>query len=145
MAPADTTSATTFSLSGTWNGYEPLTLRPALMRTINELALSNYQNYVSTLVGIDYSYDIHYPWKAVGGFSYNTADYTPVPGLAGVNPRTDYFVKASLRPALRSSSAVLDRAAVRVQSRLDERRHCRRAAIQPQLFLHSLGCQTVMS
>ena len=92
---AAATSATTFMLSGTWNGYEPLTLRPALMRTINESALSNYQNYVSTLVGIDYSYDIHYPWKAVGGFSYNTADYTPVPGLAGVNPRTDYFVKAS--------------------------------------------------
>jgi hypothetical protein len=91
-----TTTATTFSLSGTWNGYEPLLLRPTLMRTINESALSNYQNYVSTVVGIDYTYDIHYPWKAIGGISYNTADYTPVPGLAGVNPRTDYFVKVSL-------------------------------------------------
>ena len=45
-ATGTTTSASTFSLAGTWNGYEPLTLRPALMRTINELALSNYQNYV---------------------------------------------------------------------------------------------------
>lgn len=91
-----TTSATTFSLAGTWNGYEPLMLRPVLMRTINESALSNYQNYVSTVAGIDFTYDIHYPWKAVGGLSYNVADYTPVPGLAGVNPRTDYFVKASI-------------------------------------------------
>jgi hypothetical protein len=90
------TSATTFSLSGTWNGYEPLMLRPVLMRTINESALSNYQNYVSTVAGIDFTYDIHYPWKAVGGLSYNVADYTPVAGLAGVNPRTDYFVKASI-------------------------------------------------
>jgi hypothetical protein len=90
------TTATTFSLSGSWNGYEPLVLRPTLMRTINESALSNYQNYVSTVVGVDFTYDIHYPWKATGGISYNSADYTPVPGLAGVNPRTDYFLKASL-------------------------------------------------
>jgi len=91
-----TTQATTFSLSGTWNGYEPLTLRPVLMRSINESALSNYQNYVSTVAGIDFSYDIHYPWKAVGGLSYNIADYTPAPGVAGVNPRTDYFFKGSI-------------------------------------------------
>ena len=96
-ATGTSTSATTFSLSGTWNGYEPLILRPVLMRTINELALSNYQNYVSTVAGIDFTYDIHYPWKAVGGFSYNTADYTPAPGVAGVNPRTDYFRQGVVR------------------------------------------------
>jgi len=95
-ATGTSTSAFTFGLSGTWNGYEPLTLRPAFLRTINESALTNYQNYVSTLMGIDFTYDIHYPWKAVGGVSYNTADYTPAAGVAGVNPRTDYFVKASL-------------------------------------------------
>ena len=115
------------------------------MRTINELALSNYQNYVSTVAGIDFIYDIHYPWKAVGGISYNTADYTPTPGLAGVNPRTDYFRESLVGLALRGSSAVLDRPAVRILPRLDDRRPGRRAAIQPQLFLHSLGCQTVMS
>jgi hypothetical protein len=95
-ATATTTTATAFSLVGSWNGYEPLMLRPALMRTINESALANYQNYISTVVGIDFTYDIHYPWKAVGGIAYNTADYTPAQGVAGVNPRTDYFVKASL-------------------------------------------------
>ena len=65
------------------------------MRSINESALSNYQNYVSTVAGIDFTYDIHYPWKAVGGLSYNIADYTPAPGM-GVNPRSDSFVKASI-------------------------------------------------
>ena len=90
-----TTTSTAFALSGTWNGYEPLVLRPSIARTINESALSNYSNYVSTVVGLDFTYDVHYPWKAVGGFSYNTADYAPVPGI-GANPRTDYFVKASL-------------------------------------------------
>jgi hypothetical protein len=95
-ASGTSTSANTFSLSGTWNGYEPLTLRPVLMRTINESALTNYQNYISTTAGVDFTYDVHYPWKAIGGFSYNTAEYTPAAGVAGVNPRTDYFVKASL-------------------------------------------------
>jgi hypothetical protein len=90
-----TTTTSTFSLSGTWNGYAPLTLRPSISRGINESALSNYQNYVSTVAGIDFTYDVHGPWKAVGGLSYNTADYTPVPGTA-TNPRTDYFVKASI-------------------------------------------------
>ncbi|MBY0319813.1 MAG: outer membrane beta-barrel protein [Reyranella sp.] len=91
-----TTSAFIFSLVGSWNGYEPLTLRPAINRTINESALSNYQNYVSTVVGVDFIYDIHYPWKAVGGLSYNQAAYTPAPGVAGVSPRTDTFIKASI-------------------------------------------------
>jgi len=90
------TSATTFLLSGTWNGYEPLVLRPTLARTINESALVNYENYVSTVAGVDFIYDIHYPWKAVGGIAYNTADYTPAPGVGGVSPRTDSFFKASL-------------------------------------------------
>ena len=113
-ATGTSTSATTFSLGGTWNGYEPLVLRPVLMRTINKSALSNYQNYVSTVAGIDFTYDIHYPWKAVGGISYNTADYTPAPGVAGVNPRTDYFHQGVDRASLRGSSAVLDRPAVRI-------------------------------
>jgi hypothetical protein len=90
-----TTTTTTFSLAGSWNGYAPLILRPVLSRGINESALSNYQNYVSTVAGIDFIYDIHGPWKAIGGLSYNTADYTAVPGT-GTNPRTDYFVKASI-------------------------------------------------
>ena len=91
-----TTSALTFQLAGSWNGYEPLMLRPVLMRTINESALSNYQNYISTTLGLDWTYDIHYPWKAVGGFSYNTADYTPAFGVPNVQPRTDYFFKGSI-------------------------------------------------
>ena len=90
-----TTSAGTFNLGGTWNGYEPLILRPSISRSINESALTNYQNYVSTVLGVDWVYDVHYPWKMVGGLSYNTAVYTPVPGT-GTPPRTDYFFKGSI-------------------------------------------------
>ena len=144
-ATGTATSATTFLLSGTWNGYEPLVLRPALMRTINKLALANYQNYVSTVAGIDFTYDIHYPWKAVGGISYNTADYTPAPGVGRRQSADRLFHQGVARASLRGPSAVLDRPAVRILPRLVDRRPGRRAAVQPQLFLHSLGCQTVMS
>ena len=96
--PADgtTTSAMTFGLRGVWNGYEPLTLRPAIMRSINESALIDYQNYISTTVGVDFTYQINGPWQAVGGVAYNIAEYTPAFGVSNVNPRTDYFFRGSI-------------------------------------------------
>lgn len=91
-----TTGAYTFGLTGSWNGYEPLVLRPQFLRSINESALSNYQNYISTTLGVDFTYEVHGPWQAVGGTSINSADYTPATGVANVSPRTDYFFKGSL-------------------------------------------------
>jgi hypothetical protein len=94
VADGTSTSAFIFGLAGTWNEYEPLMLRPAISRSINQSALSNYSNYVSTTYGADFIYDVHGPWKAVGGLAYNTADYTPA--TSAVTPRTDYFIKASI-------------------------------------------------
>lgn len=96
LGDGSVTSAFIFGLTGTLNVYEPLTIRPGIMRSINQSALSNYENYISTTIGADFVYDIHGPWKAVGGLSYNTADYTPAAGVANVNPRTDYFFKGSI-------------------------------------------------
>ena len=95
IADGTSTPAFTFGLSGSWNGYEPLTLRPAFIRTINESAYSSYTNYVSTTLGVDFSYDIHDAWQMVGGTGINMAEYTPAPG-SGVGPRTDYYWRASL-------------------------------------------------
>lgn len=96
IAGGATTGLTTFGLTGTWTPYEQLVLRPQLLRSINESALSNYQNYISTALGVDFTYDIHGPWQAVGGLSINTADYTPASGVPNVSPRTDYFFKGSI-------------------------------------------------
>ena len=97
IAGGPATGATTFGLTGVWrDGYAPLTLRPSFLRSINESAQSNYQNYISTVLGVDFSYDIHGPWQALGGISINSADYTPAYGVANVNPRTDYFFKGSI-------------------------------------------------
>ncbi|MBS0219597.1 MAG: outer membrane beta-barrel protein [Proteobacteria bacterium] len=97
------TGAVTFGLSGSWNGYAPLTLRPSIQRSVSETALSNYKNYVSTTYGLDFNYLIHDVWTAVGGVSLVTAAYTPVDG-SGVAPRTDSIYRGqigllySLRP-----------------------------------------------
>ncbi len=88
------TSSYTFGLTGTWNGYAPLVLRPVINRSIQETALSNYQNFISTVVGVDFTYQVHDAWKATGGLSYTNADYTPYPNLAG--PRTDTFITGRL-------------------------------------------------
>ncbi len=96
LADGTQTGAFTFGLSGTWNGYEPLMLRPSFLRGINQSALVNYQNYVSTTLGLDFTYDVHGPWQAVGGTSINSADYTPATGVPNVAPRTDYFFKGSI-------------------------------------------------
>jgi len=91
-----TTGDFTFGLRGSWNGYEPLTIRPTITRDINQSALSNYKNTVSTTFGFDFAYVLHSDWTAIGGASYTTEQYQPVEGLAGVPPRTDTFVRGSL-------------------------------------------------
>lgn len=96
LADGTQTGALTFGLSGSWNGYEPLMLRPSFLRGINQSALVNYQNYVSTTLGVDFTYDVHGPWQAVGGTSLSSADYTPADGVPNVAPRTDYFFKGSI-------------------------------------------------
>ncbi len=89
------TGAYTFGLVGTWTGYAPLTLRPNISRSINQSALANYSAYVSTLAGLDFNYIIHDAWTMVGGLSYNTADYTIVPG-SGAPSRTDTYLRGQI-------------------------------------------------
>ncbi len=96
IADGTSTGATVFGLAGTWAATDQLSLRPAFLRSINESALSNYQNYVSTSLGVDFTYDINAEWQATGGTSITSAQYTPAYGVANVGPRTDYFFKGAI-------------------------------------------------
>jgi hypothetical protein len=89
------TSALSYGLKGSWTGYAPLTIRPTIMRSINETALSNYSSYVSTTYAFDFTYEIHNEWTLAGGLLFQTADYNPAAG-ANVGPRTDYFMRAQV-------------------------------------------------
>lgn len=101
-----TTTALTFGLGGSWNGYAPLTLRPNISRSISESALSAYRNIVSTVLGVDFTYLVYEAWTAIGGLSYTTAEYEPSSGPNAGTPRTDSYMRGqigflySLRPQI---------------------------------------------
>jgi hypothetical protein len=91
-----TTGTVVFGLAGTWNGYQPLTVRPFVVRSINETVYTNYQDYVSTTIGAEFNYTIQSDWQLNAGASFSLLDYTPVPGTTGSFQHTDDFYRVSL-------------------------------------------------
>lgn len=94
--PGVSTPALIFGLGGVWNGYQPLTVRPFVLRSVNETAFSTYQNYVSTSFGFELSYIVQEGLTLNAGGSWALLDYTPVPGTTGTFQHTDNFYRASL-------------------------------------------------
>lgn len=95
------TSAYTFALSGSWNGYAPLSVRPSLARGISETALSAYRNTITTVLGVEFAYQMFDEFALVGGLSYSLADYQPADqgalGLAApAAARQDAFARGSI-------------------------------------------------
>jgi hypothetical protein len=91
-----TTGAVIFGLSGSWNGIPPLTVRPFVVRSINETVYTNYQDYVSTTLGAEFNYTIQSDWQVNAGVAFSLLDYTPVPGAAGAFQHTDNFYRVTL-------------------------------------------------
>jgi hypothetical protein len=96
VSPALTTPAVVFGLGGVWNGYQPLVVRPFILRSINETAFTNYQDYVSTTFGAEFVYTIQEGLTLNAGGSFSLLDYTPVPGSFGTSTHTDNYYRASL-------------------------------------------------
>ncbi len=95
--PGITTGAVTFGLGGTWNGFQPLVVRPFVIRSINETVFTNYQDYVSTTFGADFTYTLQSDWQLNAGATFSLLDYTPTPGTnAGAFAHTDDFYRVSI-------------------------------------------------
>jgi hypothetical protein len=95
--PGIISAAVTFGLSGTWNGYQPLVVRPFVIRSINETVFTNYQDYVSTTIGAEFTYTLQSDWQLSAGATFSLLDYTPTPGTnAGAFAHTDDFYRVSL-------------------------------------------------
>ena len=101
-ATGSTTSGLGYGLSGTWNGYTPLTLRPSIQRSVTQTALVTFTSALSTTYALDFNYLIHDAWTATGGFSLTTSDYpasaatsSTTSGTTGTTatPRTDSFYR----------------------------------------------------
>jgi len=88
-------SALSYGLRGTYTGYAPLTLRPYILRSINQSSLTDYKDYVLTTVAVDITYLIHDAWTLSGGLLFSAADYSLVEG-SGAGPRTDYFFRGQI-------------------------------------------------
>lgn len=96
LNPLTSTNAVVFGLGGVWNGYQPLVVRPFIIRSINETAFTNYQDYLSTTFGAELTYTIQEGLQLSAGGSYSLLDYTPVPGSVGAFSHSDNFYRASL-------------------------------------------------
>jgi hypothetical protein len=97
LNPTLTTPAVVFGLAGVWNGYEPLVVRPFVIRQINETAYTNYQDYLSTTIGSEFIYTVATDWTLNAGASYSLLNYTPIPGTtSGAFQHSDNFYRASL-------------------------------------------------
>jgi hypothetical protein len=70
-------------------------LRPNLSRGITETALAAYRSTISTVLGVDYTYQVFDEYAIVGGFSYTLADYVPT-NISGASPREDGFGRAAI-------------------------------------------------
>lgn len=87
------TSTLTFGLSGIWNPYAPLFIKPGFTRSINETGTGLYKNYVSTLFSLDATYDVRSDIKLSGGLLYGISDYQSAPGIAAPQ-RNDNIYRA---------------------------------------------------
>jgi hypothetical protein len=97
-ATGSVTSGLGYGLSGTWNGYAPLTLRPSITRSVTQTALVTFTSALTTSYALDFNYLIHDAWTATGGFSLTTSDYPASAATTGTTgtpptPRTDSFYR----------------------------------------------------
>ena len=72
-------------------------MRPFVIRSINETVFTNYQDYVSTTIGAEFTYTLGNDWQLNAGATFSLLDYTPIPGTnAGAFPHTDDFYRVSI-------------------------------------------------
>ena len=112
-----TTGAVIFGLGGTWNGYQPLVVRPFVVRSINETVYTNYQDYVSTTIGAEFNYTIHSDWQLNAGASYQPAGLHTRPRDNGFFPAHGQFLPCFAGVVVCLPAPVPDRPALRIFSR----------------------------
>jgi hypothetical protein len=79
-----------FGLSGTWNPYQPLLIKPYVKRTIEETNFGGYSGYWSTVLGVNVDYRLRPNIRVNAGAAYGFDDYrlnNAVPGTPARNDR----------------------------------------------------------
>lgn len=81
-----------FGLSGTWNPYRPLFIKPYIRRTIEETNSAGYSGYWSTLAGVNVDYRLRPNIRVAGGASIGWDDYRLNNQVAGTPDRLDRYL-----------------------------------------------------
>ncbi len=79
-----------FGLSGTWNPYQPLYIKPFVRRTIEETNFGGFSGYWSTVLGVNVDYRFRPNVRVNAGAAYGFDDYrlnNAVPGTSARNDR----------------------------------------------------------
>ena len=81
-----------FGLSGTWNPYQPLFIKPYVRRTIEETNVAGYSGYWSTLAGVNVDYRFRPNIRVVAGAAIGWDDYRLTGQVPGTPARTDRYL-----------------------------------------------------
>jgi hypothetical protein len=91
-----TISTPTFGLTGYWNPYRPLWIKPYIKRTVDDTALSNDSAYLNTSGGLDVNYNMRPNIRLDGHADYTVADYQAISGTPGARYDQYYTFRAGL-------------------------------------------------
>jgi len=89
-------STPTFGVTGYWNPYPVLWIRPFVQRTIDDSALTTSSAYINTVGGVEATYQYRPDIIAEASLGYNSADYLPQSGASASRFDQYAFVRASL-------------------------------------------------
>jgi hypothetical protein len=73
-------SVPTFGLTGYWNPYRPLWIKPYIKRTVDDTSLANAVAYLNTSGGLDVNYSMRPNIRIDGHADYTIADYQAFSG-----------------------------------------------------------------
>jgi hypothetical protein len=89
-------SVPTFGLTGYWNPYRPLWIKPYVKRTVDDSSLTNAAAYLNTTGGVDINYDMRPNIRLDGHADYTIVDYS----VASNTPGAEYDQYFTARIAL---------------------------------------------
>jgi hypothetical protein len=89
-------SVPTFGLTGYWNPYRPLFIRPYIKRTVDDSSLANAAAYLNTSGGLDVNYSMRPNIRLDGHADYTVVDYQAVSGTPGAEYDQYYTFRVGL-------------------------------------------------
>jgi hypothetical protein len=89
-------SVPTFGLTGYWNPYRPLWIKPYIKRTVDDSSLANTAAYLNTSGGLDINYNMRPNIRLDGHADYTVVDYGVSSNTSGAEYDQYYTFRVGL-------------------------------------------------